>query len=190
MNPIELFHADGRAAGIWYCEKCRIVAKEKAIAEACCVPLICSCGSPAEPHWTTCVQCRNRKSEEAERKRFEAAEKLTPDQWDGPILIDSDGDDYRDNVQDYISDSEDGFDTDGNPIPEYVWTCDEIPFVTVDIEDVDRTYDGKSPSEFCYDDLKGREELKISLEAYNNANKNAVCWEPNFKRCVVLPKHQ
>jgi hypothetical protein len=187
MNPTELFHADGKSAGIWYCGKCRIVKRTETEAGACCLPVVCACGNPVKPYWTICEDCYSQNERVKEHKRFEAAEKLMPGQWNGPVVL---GDDhYFDSVGDLLAEfSEDGFNGDGEELPEYVWTCDEDHFVRVDIEAVDTAYEGEAYDDFDPNDLKGREDLKAALAAYCEANKDVVSWKPNRKRCVVLKK--
>lgn len=38
MNATELFHSDGKTAGVWYCAECRVVHKDQPGAEQCCKP--------------------------------------------------------------------------------------------------------------------------------------------------------
>lgn len=75
MNAQELFLSNGKAAGVYFCEKCRKVYREKAVAESCCEPYRCSvCGCETDRYWTKCNSCSNKEKSEEEAKRLEKAE--------------------------------------------------------------------------------------------------------------------
>jgi len=103
MNAQELFLKDGKETGIFFCEKCRIVSRDKDSADKCCSPC-CSdtCGKETERYWTPCSECRAAKS----RTSFLAKE---PIDWDGktPLTI-HDSDEYffdEESLIDYLYDN-------------------------------------------------------------------------------------
>lgn len=189
MNPIQLFHQNGKATGIYYCEKCRIVHRELSMAEKCCAPVTCSsCGSTdVSKYHTKCDACENKERAQREADRFEKAEKLTV--WDGPVY--SDGHGYHEGYFATIDDFEDWLATDENfdgtelERPEYVWACTSAPFCVLDI---DRIIEDAAQEAFDdWDgDTAGYDELKKSIEVFNEANKHLIAWTPNYKAAVLL----
>ena len=79
MNATELFLTDGKPAGIFFCEKCRTVARTKGDADQCCAPYLCKvCGKDSgRKFWTICESCIVAQMEAKEDERFRNAEKLT-----------------------------------------------------------------------------------------------------------------
>lgn len=77
-NPRELFHDDGRSAGVWYCDNCRCVAKTLDGAEACCVCRRCG---RVEEHITICRACSDtemsQRGREHDDKRLARARRYT-----------------------------------------------------------------------------------------------------------------
>lgn len=188
MNATELFHADGRTADVFYCGKCRIVKRTKDEAEHCCAPRVCECGAViSEPYYTVCDACRRLRDIQRERERFEKAEKLA--EWDGPVFIDGLGHDegyFRsvDDLMDYLADWED--DEGPQPTHEYAWTCDSVPFVHVRFSDLLDRFGDDAYEDWEPEDLKGVDELKAALRAFEEANKECVAWEPNYRRALIL----
>lgn len=183
MNAIELFHQDLKPAGVFYCGECRIVAKSKQLADLCCAGYKCDlCGVECGRTWLRCEPCRQKEEIRRESERFTKAEKVT--QWDGPVF--SDGHGCSDGYFSSVDDLRDWFDGEGEPLPEYVWTCSVKPVVDLNYESIvenatQEAYDGFDP-----DMLVGAEELKSALETFNTLNKETVNWTPNMKRALVL----
>lgn len=184
MNAIELFHADGKPAGVHYCGKCRNVARTKEQADQCCLPTVCACGAEAQQYHTQCRACENKANDERERTRFEKAEKVT--EWDGPIY--SDGHGYHDGYFESLEDFEDWFaNAEEVERPAYVWTCDVHPIISLDYDNVI-----ENASQEAYEDweptaLKLSKELTEAIEAFNEANKGETYWTYNSKRALVMP---
>lgn len=184
MNAIELFHRDGKSAGVFYCEKCRIVATSKHLADQCCNWVCKTCGKPTgRNYWSICDPCERIEREEKERKRFKDAEKVTS--WDGWVYLDGYGrDGFADSVNElieYIEDEE-------GAVPEYAWTCDPNHFAVLDIDDILQRIeeDGDAYEDFHASDMNGVDELAKAITAFNEANKDVVSWSPNYKRAILL----
>lgn len=94
------------------CGKCGSVCYNEYAASQCCEPCICKCGAVCDRPWTACQACRDRKKSEIEAERFEAAEKVAWESYDGPVW---DGDDFYSTVEDYA----DGHDE----MPRYLWAA-------------------------------------------------------------------
>jgi len=203
MNALELFHQDGRSAGVHYCAECRHVSKTKEIADACCLPLSCTrCGVdvPRKNFRTVCHPCEEIKQAEREATRFAAAEKVTD--WDGWIYCDSpqgnnDGY-YRDvgDLEDYIAcetpDAETLATMDEEEragllvLPPYVWTCDPEQFASVSFHALMERINDNSYDEFDIDTLRGMDELEAACKAFNTLNAGTCSWGPNYKRALLL----
>lgn len=190
MNAIELFHADGKTAGIYHCEKCRIVKRTKAEADQCCAPVKCAdCGSENVPkYYTVCDACRHKKEADREAERFAKAEKVT--EWSGAIYSDGRGwnEGFFANVEDLedwlaCEEEDDGSQPDR---PEYVWTCDDKPFCQLDYDHIIENAIQEAYEDWEPDSITGADALKAAIEAFNEANKEHVSWEPNYKRALLL----
>jgi len=73
-KAIELFVQDGTPAGVWYCPKCKRVGGDLGQVEQCCEPRICECGAECERSWTSCQDCRDKRSRERRDATWNAAE--------------------------------------------------------------------------------------------------------------------
>lgn len=75
MNATELYLADGKATGIYFCEKCRMVRSTKVLAEECCkLPRCFECGKEMlRDGWSTCQTCRDIRRERLDAERYIAA---------------------------------------------------------------------------------------------------------------------
>lgn len=183
MNAIELFHKDGRPAGVWYCVECKLTFSNREAAELCCKPYVCSlCGKPCKQFHSICESCLSARTIAVEQERFEKAVKLT--EWDGCV--------YREGLgfQDGFFSSTDELAVycleDGVDIPHYAWTCKGSPFAcaTIDriIDDIqDRAYEG-----FDMGRVTGLAELDVAIETFNLANDKLLSYEPDYARCVLL----
>lgn len=187
MNAIELFHKDGRPAGIWHCEKCRIVANNLEQAESCCRPYKCSgCGSECERYHTLCRICVEAKQEQQERDRFEKAEKLTA--WDGWVY--SDGYGHQDGYFSSLDDFMEFVLEEGIEAPAYVWACKSEAFAYADVDHILENIEQNGYEDFDADTLDGIPELKAALEAFTEANKGVLSYTPDYSQCVLIQPQQ
>lgn len=188
MNAIELFHADGKPAKIFYCEKCRIVKRTKEEADQCCAPVKCAtCGNEGVRQFhTICDACEEKKRAAREEERFTSAEKIT--EWDGPIYSDGYGfnEGYFANVEaleDWLSSRDVD---DDNTRPKYVWTCTKNQFCQLDYDRIIENATQEAYEDWDEGNIYGEQELKSAIAVFNEANKNHVSWEPNYKVALLL----
>lgn len=181
MNAVELYLADGRTSGAFYCGKCRIIHREKQLADECCQARICVCGAECERYYTKCPKCVQGEREFREHARFEKAEKLTETEWNGPVVM-PDSDQYFASVSDMLDE------VDSDDLPEYVWTCTERPVCELEIGRIIENATDDAYEDFESDSLLGQKELKTALDAFNEANKGNVVWEADHKLVVILHK--
>lgn len=194
MKAVELFHANGKPAGIYHCEKCRLVFREKDRAEECCAPLNCRiCGKEVERnHYLICSACSDEECTKKEAQRFAEAEKLT--EWDGPVW-DQNGTGFNEGFFENLSAYEEHLDQEAEEVadneepfrrPEYVWTCDDIPFCQVDFDRIIEQISEESWGDWDSADIEGAKEFEAAIKVFNEANKHHVSWQPNLKVAVLL----
>lgn len=182
MNAIELYLKDNKPAGVFYCEKCRLVYPSKERAESCCKPNLCKCGKECPTYWTICDSCRKESEIEKEKARFEAAEKVAT--HDGWIFCDGLG--YAEGYFESVDELLDYCSSEECEIPKYAWCCNPDNFVNVSIDEIidrisDNGYEG-----FDSDTLRGQEELDVALQKFNAANSKVVSWSPNYKKAILI----
>jgi hypothetical protein len=184
MNAIELFHQDGKSAKVFYCSGCRVVAKTQEEAERCCQPVKCNlCGREVgETYWTRCEACRNKAEADAERQRFEKAEKVTS--YDGPFFSESISG-YQDGFFTNISELFDYCADEEIAVPEYVWASHPFPIVDADVDSI-ISHIGESLEDFDSKTLNGLDDLKNAITAFNEANRDLVSYEPDYSKAVLI----
>lgn len=184
MNPQTLFLLNGKPSGIFFCEKCRSVRLSEELAEQCCQNYKCRvCGKDTGSRsWLICDACRHKEDQEKEQARFLKAEKLNT--YDGPVYCEGLGTngDFSPSLSEFI----DHCDDEGIPLPGYVWACTENRFVNAKIGDILCRITDDAYEDFEPECLHGIGELKFALEAFNEANKYQIAWEPDFTRAVLI----
>ena len=188
MNATELFLEDGNSSGVFFCGKCRCVARSKPQAEQCCQNYQCvKCGKDTGGRsWLVCEPCREDEESKKEADRFEAAKKVTATEWAGWVYLDGTGNDgYSASVEDFWEVW--GYDhAESDENPKYVWACKAIHFASADISDIiDRIVDN-AYEDFDPDDLNGLDELKKAIEKFNNDNRDIVSYQPDYSTVVLL----
>ena len=178
MNAQELFLKDGKSAGVYYCENCKLVSKTLAEADDCCSPDKCqTCGAEAERYRMFCNSCQRKKEHAAEMSRFAKAEKLT--QFDGHIV---NGDKFYESVADMLDDIDDPA-----YIPEYVWATKPCNFINLNIEDVlDMAITADEAYEDFDESLSGVDELKHAIAYFNEANRHHISYIPDYTKAVLV----
>jgi len=177
MNATELYLADGRHTGVYYCEQCKVTHHTKEFAEVCCNPAKCVCGADCSQYRTKCNACIDLELKEKEKARFVAAEKVTD--WNGPVFDES-TDEYYSSVCDFIEQNDD-YEC------KYLWTCFSTPVCSLDYDTIIENATDEAYEDFEPGCLDGDEELKAALEKFNEINKSHVSWFPNYKLAVLLP---
>ena len=182
MKPIELFHQDGKSSGVWYCSKCRRVHPCKASASHCCAPRYCDlCGKELEKGWCSpCRPCFDALEKKRELGRVEKAEKLTMDQYDGPVY---DGDEYHSNVGEYIDNQL----CLGEPIAGHVWPCREVQFVKINLRSAMEFQE--TPEEWD-GEVAGLKELEEAVKKFEEANKDQISWFPRYDQVIIIPESE
>lgn len=185
MNPFELFLADHRPSGIWACGVCRIVAPNLCTAERCCGPRHCpKCGKVVESTYDkTCDGCFEDAEIAAEAARFEKAEKIPAENYDGWVYLDA-----QDKFYESVADFRDLYWYDGDDEearPSYVWACLSERIVNCSIDDL-RIGEDNAYEEFEVEDCSGIVELEEALAKFNKQNESLLVYRPDYKRAVVL----
>ncbi len=197
MNAQELYQKDGKPTGVYFCGTCRVVHSTQAAADACCVTPTCrECGSDkVRPHLFLCPTCanldRDRRESEKEKLRFEAAEKIQEQDWDGWVCCEgiSHQDGYFQStgeLRDYLAWSAD--DGAEENVPEYVWACKKNAFVKVGLDDIMRVFEDEGWEDFDSDDVHGKKELEAALQAFMEANKDVVSYLPDYTKAILLKR--
>ncbi|GAB5444397.1 MAG: hypothetical protein Fues2KO_47460 [Fuerstiella sp.] len=182
MKAFELFHKDGRSAGIWACGECRIVRKDKSDAELCCKQWKCQrCSDEVDRFRTLCNSCQRIRSDEKMQERLNSATLL--EDHDGfvwtPALGYNDG--YFDSVSELLSYCED----EELDAPEFVFAC-RARTLSVDVYDILGRLDEQGWEDMT-EDAKGVEELSAAIDAFNAANAYTFkVWNYDFKHKVAV----
>lgn len=188
MNAKELFHQDGKPAGIYYCGECRIVSKHLETAEQCCAPRKCGrcgCELPKGQFYLSCDECRRIKQTEDEAAKFAGAEKLT--KWDGPVYLEGAGSNegyFNDlgEFYDWLATREDDEEGPHEPV-RYVWACHKTSFIRYDVGSITENLEGWEEWD---GHTKGEEELQAALDAWAEKNKDAVTYSTDWNRAVLV----
>ena len=184
MNATELFLDDGKSAGIYFCGKCRNVARTPQDAEQCCENNICEkCGKDVGKQYRKrCDACNALDDAVKERERFDKAEKVFLDNWNSWVFCEGLG--HNDGFFPSIEDMFDCVKT--KDLPEYVWTCNPIYFAVADVSDITERISDNAYEGFDVDDLNGLTELGKAIDAFNEANKDVVSYEPDYTKAVLI----
>lgn len=191
MNATELFLSSGKTAGIWFCGKCRIVQKTQEDAERHCSCFTCG----KHQDWsagrirTECDECSGKRRAKLRQERIENAVEVPS--YDGPLYLDRGG--YED---DYFQDMDDllerlyceGEDDETRELPEWAFCCTTKPVSL----DASRVIEWATDDHFddAADHLCGVEELEKAIDAFNEANKEVVSWNVDYKRKVRIPREE
>ncbi len=193
MNAVELFHQDGRPAGVWYCGKCKCIVGDrtggKDAAEKCCEPSKCEqCGAEVERYWRSCGECRRKNEVKREQERFALSKKLTLDEWgasdvcDNMLMHPTADKWFRD-----LDDFEEWLSCDSGRVrPSYLWCSEHIrwrPDASGDLRD--RLHDNFH--EDAADDISDDEYKRLDdmVNAWWQENR-VISYEPDYSRCVLL----
>lgn len=184
-TAIELFHADGKPSGVWYCSECRSVHTQLRTAQSCHGITHCEkCGKELgkrQPYYKThCQECDNEiwreKQAKEEFERYTKAVKIRASEYTGPQVYF--GDRYYDTVEDAV----DGCDQ----LPEYIWSAKDVGLKKATIEDlVDRILE-EAWEDADIDDLNGTEELQRAIDLFNESNAGISVYMVDYNEALVL----
>lgn len=192
MSAIELFHQDGKAAGVFYCSECRAVNSTKIGADRCHGEAFCAkCGAKVR-YGVVCSDCQHAdfKIKEAAREaeRFEKASKIPPDDYDGYVYYDAGPHDgYFDSWDEFEEWAEENY-TDRSHWPEYVWACNDIGLRKASVSDITENILDGMWEDADEDDLIGIMELAAAIDAFNEANKGISFYQPDYTRAILVPQ--
>lgn len=179
-----------KPAGVFYCEKCKIVHREKERADECCqTEFKCpKCGGKTNDRYMMCSACWFKQSDEKEKARFDKAEKIADLDYGGWIFSDGHGHNngYFPNVEE-LKDYLEG-EVAPEERPEYAWACKSKMFVQLD---TDRIVQRFAEMDDAYEDFdEGRivmpPEFLVGIDKFNEANKGIVSYAPDYSRAVLL----
>ncbi len=183
MNSQELVTKSGKSVGLWYCEKCGLVNRDREFVDRCCICRYCETFYDRKSEYTG---CHSRCWHEDRRKRqladLDSAELVTD--YEGPLYsIDGWGRDgfLFDDPVEVILDSIENLDD----FPEFLFCCNPVPFRGFDVgEIVERCADDFY--EDAADDITVPKSLVAAIEEFNELNKHLTAWEPDRSRKVKI----
>ena len=187
MSALELFHQDGKPAGIFYCSECRIVHLTKVQADRCHGQITCQCGRiVTERYYENCEECRRAENRRKEAERLEKAEIVSGyDGWIYTDAVNGTQDGFFESVSDLVEwcEENDGEDGEAIAIPEFAYCCNDKPPQRVDIDDVLEQMFTDS-FEDAQDHAVETEPLRVALDTFWRANMHIVSYCPDYKRKV------
>ena len=192
--PIALVAQDRPEEIIAYaCGTCGLVVSSprrdgdqaKPLAREHCAPRLCACGAEIpETYYTACSSCRAEHEAEREQARFEAAERLDSDAYDGPVWMDGHGysDGYAESLEQLLELCYD----DAQEPPDYVYACTVLT-LHFDISD----------ALYCALEAIGIEELEwnhpeelIAFVKGWNEKQTGSWYQADHSRVIVLTEEQ
>lgn len=192
MNAKELFHADGRSAGVWHCTTCLYVKLSKEVAEQCCAPRKCdNCDNTTRGlGYALCDDCKAKADAKRDHEIFEKAEKFTVATCPADVALYYKEEFHFGGCDDLIEhladDGADSFDT----WPVVAWICeprlvcldpDRVIEQLNDDMEIDSDY---TTIDAAAEDLTG---LKAAIEGWNKKQTRPL-WYPAHKKCVVITR--
>lgn len=179
MNAKQLHLNDGNPVEAWRCSECGLIYSEKQpySAERCCTCRNCGASTHDPKRGSRQYVCDKCWVPYHAKKDQESLDRATVvEDYDGPIY---DGDRYYESMDDYVDMK------DGEELPEFVYACDVIPF-SLDADDILTNIKENANLEDDVD-LNGVDEFERACKAFNDANKNNVYWDADYKRKVRVP---
>lgn len=194
--PVEIVRKHDQALVGYACSTCgvfftirkmsviagRELTEEEAKQEATqhCVKF-CICGQPLEKYYKLlCSACQGAREAEREKARFEKAEKISIEDYDGPIVWD---DEYYDSVDALLDHCE----SEGLDVPEYVWSTSPQVFSLSAENVIERELELQEMHEDAYDYVgtKAKDNLQAYLDVWCK-ELNLVSYFANTSRAVLL----
>lgn len=184
-TAVELFHADGKSSGIWYCSECRAVYNNHHAAQSCHGITYCEdCGKELgkrQPYYRTqCDECDRKKWREKQDKeefdRYTKAVKIKASDYTGPQVFFNEH--YYETVEDAIEECD-------KP-PEYVWSAKDIGLKKATIEDLVERVLEEAWEDADIDDLEGVDELQSAVDGFNEKNAGISVYMVDYNEAIVL----
>lgn len=195
MNPYQLLQPGGEPAGIWVCARCLSCfgqvrdAKRRGSefdqhnAEQCCAPTCPDCGIAVHRTYGRCDSCEKAHRKAHVARQIDAAVQV--DTWNDWVYWRNWGtrDGFFESVEallewhgDHLQDADQP-----DPLPEFIFTCDEIPFPKFTTDGIVETVEDELGRE---DEPDGLDELQAALDAFTAANAGRKSYTPNYGRAV------
>lgn len=179
----ELFLADGRTAGVYYCTACRFVARERDTAERCCAPRHCEdCGDIVpEKYWMVCRRCLAVRNDARDQARWDKAAKIAADDYDG-MIYDEDADAFHDGFDAFLDAWSDRDDPEQTPPRLYACESYGLAFEAFGwLEHLTQEH-----HEDAYEQIDGRAvaQLQAVLDSWAKAN-GPTSYRPDYARAIV-----
>ena len=176
---VQLFHEDGKPAGVGYCKSNKRVYKD---IEALANDYYGLHTTNEEKEQLDAI--RREEFREKERKKeaamFEKAKKIKFSEFKGERFFS--GDDYHDEMEDFLNEIL-------NPdyFPKYVWATKKVPYIT-EKDDYD-VYSSDIENELDSDyewEVDGRDDLQKALDKFVEANAHNKAYWPDYKIALLI----
>lgn len=185
MNAQELFTTSGKSVGIWYCEQCGLINRDREFVENCCVCRFC--GKVIEDRKREYTGCHSSCWRDDNRKRMleRLDQAVELKDYAGPLYsIDGYGQDgyIWDDVEEVICDGIESVED----WPEFMFACKPIGFPNVQVDSIVEQC-AESLYEDAYEHITIPESLIKGVREFNKANEDMKAWEPDYKHKVRVP---
>lgn len=184
MEPQELFDANGKSAGVWYCRSCRHINRDREFVESCCICSICKKPFDRSDSYTTVHQsCWSNDRRKRELERLEKAQIVEqgPGPWYSIDGFGRDGyifDDIEEVLYEEVENDDDW--------PEWVLCCELIEPNWLDVSDIVERF-ASDMYEDAYGDVFVPHSLSAAVKDFNKANASMVSYSPDWGRKVKVP---
>lgn len=158
------------------------------LAATHCDPRCGDCGaSVRNSRWYACDVCSARRARERGQRRFEAAIKLTSDEWNGPVFAWDEGSGLLTDEGYFASLTEaiESYQANDVPVPTFFFVSKKSPVRVSAERAIDDALDVGDHGEWVRDELVDVQELFDFIEAWNK-KQTAGTHEPDFTRVVVV----
>jgi hypothetical protein len=160
------------------CSECGRVFNTKNLAEICCEPAICECGRTCRKPWTACDTCLEKKRQDKERQKFEAAEKLPWEKYDGPVYF---NDEYYSDVEEMA----DCLACAGIELPKYVWACRKFGLTLNAVDIISRELESQEFYEDAFEHVVAISQLQEAIDEWSE-KQSLESWKVDRTRAVLL----
>ncbi|MCK5616289.1 hypothetical protein KAR91_81255 [Candidatus Pacearchaeota archaeon] len=181
---VQLFHEDGKPAGVGYCKSTKHVYKD---IEALANDYYGIHTTDEEKKQLNGI--KREEFREKERKKeadqFDKAEKKKFSEWDGEMVFY--GEDHYYEICDFLESIFELYGANYDLYPKYVWATKPVPYITKK-NAYDDVYQNDIESANCEFDLTihGEKVLQMSLDAFVDANKENVLYWPDYSLALLI----
>lgn len=181
-EPLPLFTMrDGKPEQekCYACGECGLVYSSRESAIYCCEQQVCeSCGQDTYKAWVLCSDCRTLKMwASAELIEYQGG----PVYWEQADKYFEDYDTAIDHFEDMVADGE------SEDIPEFLQPCEERPCPPLNMYQILESH-VEELFEDAIDHLKGKKELQIAIDEFNQKQTLVTWFSDNKKKIkVVMP---